>query len=155
MGNNHRSKPLSFEPDEIEAIALGLVSLRDDEVYAEAVETALKKIERAWPETSASVPSVSSTEPFPDADITRAILAGKKLKICYRDRKAADSERVIWPIAIEGGDMLAAWCEVREDSRHFRLDRIMSLEVLPAPIPRRHALLSLEWLHSLRTNDRW
>ena len=38
----------------------------------------------------------------------------------------------MWPVALgffEGYEMLAAWCELRRDFRHFRLDRIAAATV--------------------------
>lgn len=41
--------------------------------------------------------------------------------------------------------MIAAWCEMRGDFRHFRIDRIARLEVSEARYPRRRAALLKEW----------
>ena len=40
---------------------------------------------------------------------------------------------------------IAAWCELREDFRYFRTERIAEAEVLDTPIPRRMDLLRAEW----------
>jgi predicted DNA-binding transcriptional regulator YafY len=71
-----------------------------------------------------------------------------KLRIAYRDEKNAASERVVWPFALaffQERRVMAAWCELRDAIRHFRVDRIVQAELsserYPAP---RHALLS-QW----------
>ena len=55
---------------------------------------------------------------------------------------AADSRRTIWPFALsffEKVRVVVAWCELREDYRHFRTDRIVALNMTekrhPAPPP--------------------
>lgn len=41
--------------------------------------------------------------------------------------------------------MLAAWCELRQDFRHFRLDRIAEATKLAERIPRHRRVLLAEW----------
>jgi predicted DNA-binding transcriptional regulator YafY len=44
-----------------------------------------------------------------------------------------DSQRTIWPVIIgyaETARLLAAWCELRRDFRHFRTDRILAADFL-------------------------
>ena len=38
-----------------------------------------------------------------------------------------------------------AWCELRQDFRHFRTDRIASLDVLTQRMPQRRADLLKRW----------
>jgi len=55
---------------------------------------------------------------------------------------------VIWPVALgyfEGAHVVAAWCELRDDFRHFRLDRIAALQVLDASPPRPRRELLKRW----------
>ena len=43
------------------------------------------------------------------------------------------SERVIQPFAVAyytGATLICAWCELRNDVRHFRTDRVVSADVL-------------------------
>lgn len=54
---------------------------------------------------------------------------------------------MVWPFALaffEGRRLLAAWCEMRDATRHFRIDRIARAEALAEryPMPR-HALLKI------------
>jgi predicted DNA-binding transcriptional regulator YafY len=41
--------------------------------------------------------------------------------------------------------MVMGWCELREDFRHFRADRIVDFAVLEARYPRRRVVLAKEW----------
>lgn len=62
-----------------------------------------------------------------------------KLIIEYRDEAGQTSRRTVWPVALgffERIRMLAAWCELRQGFRHFRLDRIAALEFTQERYPR-------------------
>jgi predicted DNA-binding transcriptional regulator YafY len=41
--------------------------------------------------------------------------------------------------------VLAAWCELRKDYRHFRADRILALQASKERYPRRRRALLREW----------
>ena len=63
-----------------------------------------------------------------------AIRRQKKMRLSYSDASEKKSERVIRPLALTfyGPTWLAvAWCELRNDFRTFRLDRIERAEFLP------------------------
>ena len=69
-------------------------------------------------------------------DIARTrlwIRSGRKIRIRYRNQQMQDSESTIWPVIIgyaETVRLLAAWCELRQEFRHFRTDRIVAAEFL-------------------------
>ena len=46
---------------------------------------------------------------------------------------------------VEARRMLAAWCELRQDFRHFRADRIVAAEFLDTRYPARPAELRARW----------
>ena len=80
--------------------------------------------------------------------IRRAIRGERKLELCYRAGDRQESRRVIWPFALaffEQARVLAAWCELRQDFRHFRTDRIVSVKVLEPRYPRRRQALLQQW----------
>ena len=80
--------------------------------------------------------------------IRGAIGSERKLRLSYRDRKGAATERVVWPVAIgffDGAEVLAAWCELRDDFRHFRLDRIVGIDRLEDRPQIPHRILLAEW----------
>ena len=77
--------------------------------------------------------------------LRRAIRDEHALQLDYRDEGSAVTQRRIWPFAMAFFDqarLIAAWCELRQDFRHFRADRVFNLadsgERYPA---RRHALI--------------
>lgn len=90
------------------------------------------------------------------AAVRQAIRDEHKLHISYVDEGGARSERTIWPIAVAyyvQATLLGAWCELRQDYRHFRADRIVSLAVLEERYPSDNGRLMAEWL-ALRHNER-
>jgi predicted DNA-binding transcriptional regulator YafY len=138
--------PLMLTPDEIEAAVLGAqwVAERGDPVLAGAARDLIAKIATAVPERLRpfiAEPSIGAPPgkvvTAPDGlDIaqTRAwIRSGRKIRIRYRNQHTQDSQRTIWPVIIgyaETVRLLAAWCELRQDFRHFRTDRIVAAEFL-------------------------
>ena len=63
--------------------------------------------------------------------LREAIEARRKTEVTYRDVGEALTERTIRPLALAffGATwMLTAWCELRQDFRNFRLDRMESVE---------------------------
>src|SRR6201999_81770 len=75
------------------------------------------------------------------ARLRAAIREGRKLRLRYRSEAGSDTERVVWPVILgyaETSRMLVAWCELRQDFRHFRTDRIIEAETLYESIGLRH-----------------
>jgi predicted DNA-binding transcriptional regulator YafY len=61
------------------------------------------------------------------AAIRGAIRDSRKLRIAYADETEQRSRRTICPVAMvyyADVTLVAGWCELREDFRHFRVDRI-------------------------------
>lgn len=152
--------PLMFTPEEIEVIVVGAayVARRKDLAMADAARGTLAKIAAVLPADLvqsldvpgllvAALPSGPGIAIDPRA-IRAALRAERKVLITYVDGQGSASERTLWPIALTVQDttqLLAAWCEWRADYRHFRLDRIRSLNVLDARMPRRRAVMYREW----------
>jgi predicted DNA-binding transcriptional regulator YafY len=152
--------PLMLTPDEIEAAVLGAqwVAARGDATLAQAARDLVAKIETAVPdrlrpfvEHPASIsPCMRATEAEP-VDFRRlraAIHGGLKMHIAYRDEVGRASERTIWPIMIgyfETARLIAAWCELRQDFRHFRTDRIVSARFSDERYPARRGDLHSRW----------
>ena len=83
----------------------------------------------------------------PDA-LRLAIRNEQKLFIHYNDENSIASERLIQPIAIVyyvEAMVLVAWCELRTDFRHFRVDRIASCEAQEDYFKRQGDSLRLQW----------
>jgi predicted DNA-binding transcriptional regulator YafY len=137
--------PLMLTPDEIEAAVLGAqwVAERGDPALSGAARDLIAKIAAAVPERLRPFiiePSIGAPQNTLqrrdglDVAQTRAwIRQGRKIRIRYRTEEGRDSERTIWPVIIgyaETVRLLAAWCELRQDFRHFRTDRITAAEFL-------------------------
>ena len=152
--------PLMFTPEEVEALVLGSrwVADRADARMRDAALGALARIAAVVPpdlrddmETSALL--VVPGAPFPvdvvDPGLLRkAIRAERRLKLCYRDEAGTASERVVWPFALAFFDrvrLMIAWCELRDDFRSFRTDRIVEAEVMEGRYPARRQVLLKTW----------
>jgi len=151
--------PLMFSTEEIEALVLGTrwVARRSDERLGLAARNALAKIGAVLPQELRDeldaipllvAPSANAVIDRVDVALIRqAIRSERKLEIQYRDDKGSDSARVIWPFALGFFDsvrLVMAWCELRQDFRHFRTDRIAAVSAGDRYPRRRHALLK-EW----------
>jgi predicted DNA-binding transcriptional regulator YafY len=149
-----------FSIDELEALVLGsrLVARRaEDQRLADAAANALSKITAVLPadlrdSVDASTMLVGRAEQVPatvDLAIVRhAIRLERRLRIGYSDADGIVTERIVWPFAIgffERVRIIVAWCELRDDFRTFRLDRISELHMLDDRYPRRRAVLLKEW----------
>lgn len=148
--------PMMFSAEELEAVLLGArwVASHGDPELAAAADTALQRVVGVLPdalrlqvETSGLfAPHWHAVPPEPCLPaLRRAIRDGNAVRIRYRDAEGRASERMIWPFAMAfmaDVRMLAAWCEMRGDFRHFRADRLLALEDTAQRYPaQRHQLL--------------
>jgi predicted DNA-binding transcriptional regulator YafY len=136
--------PLMFDADEVEAIVVGLALLRrtGDAGLQRAAASVGTKIAEVLPQDTeqsidtrmlhvstwgASVPGIDMKA------VRRAIREERKIRLGYLDAGNQPTQRVVRPIALVyyvEVAVLAAWCELRDDFRHFRVDRIASLKLL-------------------------
>ena len=152
--------PLMFSEEEIEAIVLGSrwVADRADAALSAAARNALAKIAAVLPQDLKTSLDTSSLLIGPGKAISagdselpvirQAIRGERKLRIRYLDGNGRDSRRTIWPFALGFFDrvrVVVAWCEMREDFRHFRTDRIGKVEVVDKRYPRRRQVLLKDW----------
>jgi predicted DNA-binding transcriptional regulator YafY len=153
--------PLMFSIDELEALVLGadwVGKQRDDTRLSTAAGNALSKIAAVLPpelrrELDAGslyvVPRYGAPQAQIDPSLLRdAIRKEQTLRIVYRDDTGQETERVIWPFVIgffEQHKTVGAWCELRADFRHFRIDRIAALAPTGERSPRRRHALLKEW----------
>jgi len=155
---------LMLTPDEIEAAVLGAqwVASQGDPVLAAAARDLVAKITSVVPErlrpfiADPSMAYPPSWQAPPDAidlsQIRAAIREGRKVRIDYRDERGEVSHRVIWPVIVgffEQKRVIAAWCELRTDFRHFRTDRIIAAAFLEERHSARVGELRLKWKRSL------
>jgi predicted DNA-binding transcriptional regulator YafY len=142
--------PLMFNFDEIDALAIGarFVESWGGPGLAHGARSALAKIAGALPEEKrAALESARLfapgffVDPLPGERleaIRRALGARCFVELDYRDGQGVSTRRRIRPLGIFfWGDAwsVAAWCELRQDFRNFRLDRIAGLRRLDERFP--------------------
>lgn len=153
--------PLMFTSDEIDAIAVGARHVRRlrDPKLQQAAESVLAKITMVIPESLRSYlrppPFYVSEGSAPEvkgidlAAVRDAIHAACKIVIAYLDEKGHRTVRTIRPIAMAyyvDVTVIAAWCELRQDFRHFRADRIVSAQFLEEHFSGESARLMAQWM---------
>ena len=137
--------PLMFTREEAQALvaAVRLAQPRLDHALARQAEGALAKIIAVLPSdvrTAAESLALFAVVGGPDeatrrrlAVLREAVESRRLLWLRYRDLKDDLSERRVRPLGCYFWDAvwtLAGWCELRQDFRSFRVDRIEGLEVL-------------------------
>ena len=148
--------PINFDVDEAEAITVGLamITRTGDKGLKRAARSAAQKLADATPLSSTLFASSWGAEEPKSIDLSevrKAIREEQKLKITYIRADCIKSERTILPIAIayhSDAIVLAGWCELRNDFRHFRPDRISSYRILPETFLGEGDRLRQEWIKS-------
>ncbi|MBL4693121.1 MAG: YafY family transcriptional regulator [Magnetovibrio sp.] len=144
--------PLHFDPDELDALTLGLqlVAIRGDKGLEKAAARASAKITSALQDGQQNAFQTSPLHAYHDPTGTQACMPllgpvrvalrkRNKLFIAYKDLKDHHSTRTIRPLGLtvfEKAWLLTAWCEKRSDFRNFRVDRIKTMDKLPETFPR-------------------
>jgi len=157
--------PLMFSAEEIEALVLGSrwVAERADQRLGLAARQAMAKVAAVLPpearqllDGSALLVGPAVEPPVGEASagdaglpaVRLAIRNEHKLQLRYRDSQGRETGRIVWPIALgffDRAKVLVAWCELRQELRHFRTDRITALEPILQRYPRRRQVLLREW----------
>ena len=153
--------PLMFTDEEIEALVLGLrfVARQTDAPLERAAADALAKIAAVLPDdlrdrvadVGLIAAPVAVAEAIDLAPLRAAIRSEHKVVLDYADKQGERTRRTIWPIAIgffERTRVIAAWCELRADFRHFRTDRIAALRLTGRRYPQRRRALMRQWRES-------
>lgn len=143
MAKHAELPPLMFNVVEIQALVLGarmVESWSDDELRA-AARAAIDKIEAILPDSARA--KVDATALFslsfhvPTAirrfmgPLRIAIDERRIVAVAYRDKDNTLSQRRIRPLGLffwGGMWTLGGWCELRQDFRNFRLDRLESVD---------------------------
>jgi predicted DNA-binding transcriptional regulator YafY len=143
MRSGYDLPPLMFKESEIEALVLGarIVQSWADKELADAATDVIAKVEAVLPDelrhyminTALLAPSQHYMEPvgFNLADLRSALRDRIKVRFAYSDAVGATSSRVVRPLSLAFFGpvwLLAAWCELRNDFRTFRLDRMYDFE---------------------------
>jgi predicted DNA-binding transcriptional regulator YafY len=136
--------PLMFKEQEIEALVLGarIVESWADPELAKAASDVIAKVEAVIPDrlrsymanTALLAPEHHYMEPitFDVAELRRALRNRLKVHFRYRNALSEESTRTVRPLCLAYFGpvwLLSAWCELRNDFRTFRLDRIEGFEV--------------------------
>jgi predicted DNA-binding transcriptional regulator YafY len=160
--------PLMFNADELESLVLGArwVRHQGDAALALAANSALAKIATATPKDLRDHMAETSLYVHPPFNnfsheaflqpAREAIRRHCKLRLGYSDEHGAGSERTVWPFALaffEGKRVLAAWCELRDATRHFRIDRIQAAEQLADRYPVPRGQLIKRWREEYRIDE--
>jgi predicted DNA-binding transcriptional regulator YafY len=137
--------PITFSEAELESLILGarMVQAWSDMHLAADATRALQRIQSVIPDhlkhafttTELRVPAFHI---YPDIAenlplIRKAIKATCKVRLDYERADTEKSERIIWPLGLFfWGKVwtLVAWCELRNDHRHFRVDRMANITPL-------------------------
>ncbi|MFQ6549039.1 helix-turn-helix transcriptional regulator [Aestuariibius sp. 2305UL40-4] len=136
--------PLNLTPTELEALHLGMAVVEEaaDKDLQRAARTLAAKIDAVLPETR-KAPATGwgfAIYPFADAakgfthmpQLRTGIRARQKLRLTYRT-DSATTTRTIRPLQLEYWGRVwtvTCWCELRDDFRVFRPDRIQTLQPL-------------------------
>ncbi|SHL65298.1 helix-turn-helix transcriptional regulator [Roseibium suaedae] len=134
--------PLMFSRDEITALMAGarLIRAWGGTEMARAAEEALVKIDAVLPDAvrqSTSEVQIHAIAPEMTQELRlridlleRASNRRSRLHVVYADREGQGSDRTLRPLGLWfWGKVwtLVAWCELRDDFRMFRLDRMQSI----------------------------
>ncbi len=135
--------PLQLEIGELETLMLGaeMVSSWTDETMAKSARSLVAKLKSVLPDRDKEIFSGTAMYAPPSSvkvpwtidfsDIREAIRNKKLMALDYEDDSGKASERTVRPLALSFWGptwLLLAWCELRRDYRHFRLDRMKSAE---------------------------
>lgn len=152
--------PLMLTTDELEAAVLGArwVAARGDAQLARGAEDLIAKLSAAVPPElqpvilDAGLMPVSfrkrSEDSFDVSVVREAIRIQRKIAIDYADVEGVVTRRIVWPFQIAYADdtrMMCAWCELRQDFRHFRTDRVRAITLQDKRFPERVAVLRKRW----------
>ena len=136
--------PVTFDSEELEAISLGISMVRQwtDQHFASKADQAFEKIQAILPAQLQGEVDQITTVSIPNqpvlpwvvsfSDIREAVRKRRKIHITYADGENNITERTVRPIALLFFSpvwMLASWCEQRKDFRHFRLDRMKTIDI--------------------------
>jgi predicted DNA-binding transcriptional regulator YafY len=142
--------PLMFTADEIEALVAGarMVEAWGDEGLARHARSVLAKAESVLPEhlreRLRSVDIYAPAFHVPEEltanmeSLRGAVAARRKIRFAYENEQGVASERTARPLALSFWGRswtVACWCELRQDFRNFRTDRMSRLIVLEDAIP--------------------
>lgn len=138
LARHYHLPPLMFNADELAALRLGaaMVGSWGDPALGQLAANALAKIDAVLPPSAARAPAarlfVPDLHDYPVARLTplrQAIAARQCIELDYCRADGELSRRREHPLGLFFWGVswtLAAWCEARDEFRHFRIDRILA-----------------------------
>ena len=140
------ARPLRLAADEASALLVALRMLAEAGGDGDAVARLIAKIENAAGAAGAASSQVAVQIEHPNArglaaTLSGALAAGKRVHLRhYVPSRDEATERDVDPmrlLVVEGRTYLEGWCRRAEGVRLFRLDRVLSVDVLdvPAEVP--------------------
>lgn len=152
--------PLMFTAEEVEAIVVGLALLgrTGDAGLQSAAASAGQKIGavlpgdgepdlKGWPFYASSWNAIPQSR----VDLRvfrRAVREEEKVRLTYSNADGKRTQRTVLPIALLyyiEVVVLAAWCELRSDFRHFRIDRIVDCKPIGERFAGEGKFLRAKW----------
>jgi predicted DNA-binding transcriptional regulator YafY len=142
--------PLMFDGAELQALVFGVrvAQAYGDPDMAAAADRVLAKVDAVLPERlrgeleSDRLVVPPATLPAGAAellgDVREAINQRRRLFLDYSDAEGNSTERIVWPLSLLYWGRtwtLGAWCELRQNFRSFRVDRIASSKTLASHFP--------------------
>lgn len=140
-----RLSPLMFDKEEIAALLLGIrmINAWADRDLARAAQRVIEKIQAVVPERlhdelnkqELLVPDFGRDNTVQNrlGEIRRAIGNLNSIHLHYQREDGEKTHRQIQPLGLfywGSNWTFVGWCELRNNFRHFRLDRILELKVL-------------------------
>lgn len=160
----HKLPPMMFTADEAMALALGLRAARELGLNGilPAISSTQAKLERVMPaalrkrigdvDEVVALDLAQGAGPGARAELlalSAAARAQQRVRLRYSSRDEAETEREVdvYGLGFRGGAWYAVGhCHLRRDLRSFRLDRVRSVEALPASFGRPEAFDVLDYL---------
>jgi len=150
LRRGYQMPPLMFDEQELQALVFGADVAKSwgDVAMGQAADRILAKIDAVLPERLRPqlhsqrlvVPDVRMSETATRmlGDVRDAINTRTRMFLEYHDAGRETSERIVWPLTLAYWGRswtLGAWCELRQDFRSFRIDRISLARALRSTFP--------------------
>jgi len=154
--------PLQFTHDELDVLSIGLrLAFRDgDEAMRAAAETSLSKIRaglknrEAFDSISLYAPGAALSPASPILSKARHAIRNKSIvAFDYISLKDQTSSRRLKPLALlffREASLLAGFCEIRQDFRNFRTDRITNFTETSERFTADHYRLQRDYFNNIR-----
>ena len=160
--------PLMFTKEEVEALVVGArmveawgdadlarqarsVVAKAESVVTDALRERLQSVDVYVPTFHVGDELKANVEP-----VRRALAIKRKLRFDYCNLEGVESSRTVWPLALYFWGRtwtVVCWCELRDDFRNFRPDRMRDLEVLDEAIPDEEGRDLEAFVASMRQRD--